>query len=301
MENLLDRIQELKAEKNAVILVHNYQRPEIYEIADYIGDSLGLARKAAATDKDMIVFCGVHFMAETAKILSPEKTVLLPAYDAGCPMADMVNAEDIEKLKEKYPNAAVACYVNTTAAVKAASDICVTSANAVRVINSLNEEQVIFVPDRNLAAYVARFTDKEIIPFDGYCHVHDRFRAEEMTMAKGNFGNATLVVHPECRPEVIEVTDYVCSTSAMIDYAKQTEALDILVGTEMGMIERLKKEVPGKNFYSAGTVRICPNMKKITLELVYDALVKNQYQIEVNRETAEKARLSLERMLAVRT
>ena len=300
MPELIKEITKLKDEKNAVILVHNYQRPEIYQVADYIGDSLGLARKAAETDKDVIVFCGVHFMAETAKILSPEKTVLLPAQDAGCPMADMVTVEDVNKLREQYSTAAVACYVNTTAAVKAASDVCVTSSNAVDVINSLDQKQVIFVPDKNLAAYVAQFSDKEIILFNGYCNVHERFSAEYLIAAKEQHPNAAVVVHPECKPEVTELADHVCSTSKMIDFARQTDAVDILVGTEMGMIERLRIEVPEKNFYSAGGVKACPNMKKTTLELVYSALLNNQYQIEVQNQIAEKARLSLERMLAVK-
>lgn len=297
MNDLVKEINRLKQEKNAVILAHNYQRPEIYQAADYIGDSLGLSRKAAETDKDLIVFCGVHFMAETAKILNPEKTVLLPAYNAGCPMADMITEDDIAKLRDQYYKAAVACYVNTTAAVKAASDVCVTSANAVDVINSLEQDRIIFVPDRNLASYVDKYTDKEIIPFNGYCHVHDRFSADEIRRIRARFPKASIVVHPECRPAVTSLADYVCSTSKMIDFSRQTNASDIFVGTEMGMLERLKIEVPGKNFYSAGIARVCPNMKRTTLQLVYDALINEQFVIEVPSETAEKAKTSLERML----
>ena len=296
-EDLVKKILELKEEKNAIVLVHSYQRPEIYDVADYVGDSLGLSQQAADTDKDVIVFCGVHFMAETAKILSPEKKVLLPAYDAGCPMADMVTPEDIAEMKEKYPDAAVACYVNTTAAVKAASDICVTSANAAKVINSLEEEQVIFVPDKNLAAYVAENTNKQIIPIDGYCPIHMRFSTDDVEAVRRVHKDAYVLAHPECKPEVWEIADDVSSTTGIMNFAAQSEADAIIIGTEVGVIERLKLDYPEKKIYSLGAAKVCPNMKKTRLQHVYDALSKDQYQINVDYQIAQKARISLDRML----
>ena len=296
---LIQKIKKLKKEKNAIILVHNYQRPEIYEIADLLGDSLELSRKAAVTDKETIVFCGVHFMAETAKILSPKKTVLLPEINAGCPMADMVDEVIIENLKRQYPKAAVACYVNTTAEVKAASDICVTSANAVKVITSLEQDQVIFVPDRNLAAYIQRHTKKQIIPFDGFCYVHQRFNSEEIAKAKAFHKDVYFIAHPECPPEVIDMADEITSTSGMILASKKVGVSEIFIGTETGMIERLKREVPDKTFYSAGRTKFCYNMKKTSLDSVYEALLYDQYQIKVPDEIISKARQCLDRMLKV--
>lgn len=298
---LIKQIQRLKQEKNAVILVHYYQMMEVQEVADYTGDSLGLSVEASRTDKDVIVFCGVHFMAETAKILNPSKTVLLPVRTAGCPMADMVDTYHIEALKKRYPQAAVACYVNTTAAVKAASDICVTSANAVEVVRSLKARQVIFVPDKNLGNHVQKqVSEKEIITPEGYCYVHQKFSLDDVTKAKETYPDAVLVVHPECPPEVVELADCVCSTGGMLSFSKNTQADTIIVGTEMGMIQRLSEDVPGKTFFSLGNPKVCTNMKKTTLKSVFDSLNNNQYQITVPEAIAAKARISVERMLAVK-
>ncbi len=300
-QNLIKQIQRLKQDKNAVILVHYYQMMEVQEVADYTGDSLGLSVEASRTDKDVIVFCGVHFMAETAKILNPSKTVLLPVRTAGCPMADMVDTYHIEALKKRYPGAAVACYVNTTAAVKAASDICVTSANAVEVVRSLKERQVIFIPDKNLGNYVQKqVPEKEIITPDGYCYVHQKFSLDDVAKAKETYPDAVLVVHPECPPEVVALADCVCSTGGMLPFSKNTPADTIIVGTEMGMIQRLSQDVPGKTLLSLGNSKVCTNMKKTTIKSVFDSLNNNQYQITVPEAIAEKARISVERMLAVK-
>lgn len=300
MNQLVRDINRLKKEKNAIILVHNYQRPEIYEVADLLGDSLELAKKAAETDKDIIVFCGVHFMAETAKMLNPKKKVLLPEIDAGCPMADMVKPGDVESLRKKYPKAAVACYINTTAATKALCDICVTSANAVKVINSLEEDEVIFLPDKNLAKYVAKNTKKKIIPFDGFCHVHHTFQLSRLKIAKEQHPEAEVIAHPECPEEILNEADYITSTSGMIIASRESKAKELLIATELGMIERLKREVPGKTFYSAGSIRVCPNMKKTFLESVYNALKEEKYEIKVSKEIADKAIKCVDRMLKVK-
>jgi len=254
--NIVEEINKLKKEKNAIILVHNYQRSEIQDIADYLGDSLGLSREAAKTDVNIIVFCGVRFMAETAKILSPGKKVLLPRKEAGCPMADMVTAEDLKRLKGKHPDAKVVSYVNTNADVKAESDICCTSANAVEVVRNLKTERIIFTPDKNLAAYCQRFTNKEIIPWNGYCYVHEKIRKEEVRLAKEKFPDALLLVHPECNPSVIDLADEVLSTSGMVNFVKKSDKKRFLIGTEEGLIYRLKKENPGKEFYAAGTAKM---------------------------------------------
>ncbi|MCJ7472413.1 MAG: quinolinate synthase NadA, partial [Actinobacteria bacterium] len=279
MNDLVDKIAKLKKEKNAVILVHNYQRPEIQDIADFLGDSLELAREAAKTDARIIVFCGVRFMAETAKILSPKKTVLLPRKEAGCPMADMITAEDLRRLKKNYPDAKVVSYVNTNADVKAESDICCTSANAVKVVKNISAKRIIFTPDKNLAAYCQRFTDKEIIPWNGCCYVHERITEKEVRLAKEKFPDALLLVHPECNPSVIELADEVLSTSGMLNFAKKSDKKRFLIGTEEGLIYRLKKENPGKKFYAAGTAKMCRNMKLTTLNDVYLSLKEERYAI----------------------
>lgn len=297
---LIEAINELKREKNALILVHNYQRPEIYEIADHIGDSLELSQIAARADKDIIVVCGVRFMAETAKILCPEKKVLLARADAGCPMAQMVTPDDIQRLRKRHPYAAVACYVNTTAEVKAVSDICVTSANAVKVVESLDEDEVIFVPDRNLGSYVAGKTCKSIILFNGCCPVHDKFSAGELRDAKEKMPNSYVIVHPECPDEFAQMADSVESTGGMIRAARQTDKKDILIGTEVGMIVRLRREVPGKNFQSIGMPKICPDMKKTTLQDVYETLRDEKNEVEVSKDIRERALIAVRRMLAVR-
>jgi quinolinate synthase len=295
--NIVEEITKLKKEKNAIILVHNYQRPEIQNIADSLGDSLGLAREAAKTDARIIVFCGVRFMAETAKILSPKKMVFLPRKEAGCPMADMITAEDLRILKEKYPGAKVVSYVNTNADVKAESDICCTSANAIEVVRNVKGERIIFAPDKNLAAYCQRFVDKEIIPWNGYCYVHEKIRKEEVRLAKEKFPDALLLVHPECNPSVIDLADEVLSTSGMLNFAKKSDKKRFLIGTEEGLIYRLKKENPGKEFYAAGTAKMCRNMKLTTLYDVYLSLKEERYPIELAREIIKSAQKPLEAML----
>lgn len=295
--NIIEEITKLKKEKNAIVLVHNYQRSEIQNIADSLGDSLGLAREAAKTDARIIVFCGVRFMAETAKILSPEKTVIIPRKDAGCPMADMITAEDLRILKGKYPGAKVVSYVNTNADVKAESDICCTSANAINVVRNITAEKIIFTPDKNLAAYCQRFTDKEIIPWNGYCYVHEKIREGEVRLAKEKFPDALLLVHPECNPSVIDLADEVLSTSGMLNFAKKSDKKRFLIGTEEGLIYRLKKENPGKEFYAAGTAKMCRNMKLTTINDVYFSLKEERYTIELPEGIIEFAQKALEAML----
>jgi len=295
--NIVEEITKLKKEKNAIILVHNYQRPEIQDIADFLGDSLGLAREAAKTDARIIVFCGVRFMAETAKMLSPKKTVIIPRKDAGCPMADMITTEDLRRLKKNYPDAKVVSYVNTNADVKAESDICCTSANAIEVVRSVKGERIIFTPDKNLAAYCQRFTDKEIIPWNGYCYVHEKIREEEIRLAKKKFPDALILVHPECNPAVIDLADEVLSTGGMINFVKKSNKKKFLIGTEEGLIYRLTKENPGKEFYAAGTAKICRNMKLTTLNDVYFSLKEERYAIELPEGIIKSAGKTLKAML----
>lgn len=297
MENqaLIDKINRLKKEKNAVILVHNYQRPEIYEVADFLGDSLDLAKKAAATDAKIIVFCGVDFMAESAKILNPNKMVLHPSKDSICPMANMVTPEKVLALKKQYPGAAVVSYINTTAEVKAISDICCTSANSARVVNSLKEDEVIFTPDKNLAIYTQTKSRKRIIPTEGCCYVHDKISAEELKRAKENHPQAKVMVHPECRMDVINLADAVCSTSQMITYAKASAAKEFISVTECGMVNKLKRDMPDKTFYALGGT--CLQMKKITLENVYGCLLHEKNKVELKKDIMDKARKALERMI----
>jgi quinolinate synthase len=295
--NLSEEIIRLKKKKNAIIMAHNYQRPEIQEIADFLGDSLDLARKAAKTDAQIIVFCGVKFMAETAKILSPEKTVLLPVKEATCPMADMITGEELRGLKEKHPSAKVVAYVNTNADVKAESDVCCTSANAVKVVQGIDAEEIIFTPDKNLASYCQRFTNKKIIPWDGYCYVHERITKEEVLQAKEKFPDALLMVHPECNPAVIDIADKVLSTGQMVEFAKKSDKKRFLIGTEEGLIYRLKRENPEKEFYAAGSPKTCRNMKLTTLNDVYLALLEERFAIELPEEIIKLAGNALEEML----
>ncbi|MDD1658203.1 MAG: quinolinate synthase NadA [Methanomicrobiales archaeon] len=282
-----------------MILAHNYQVPEVQDLADLVGDSLELARAAATRDEAVIIFCGVDFMAETAAILSPEKTVLLPAGDACCPMAQMVTAGEVEVLRERYPGAAVVCYVNTTAEVRAASDICCTSANAVRVVRSLEEDRVIFVPDRNLALYTARFTEKEIIPWEGFCIVHDRITPEEVRKAKDRYPGAEVIVHPECRPGVIDLADQVSSTSGMVRHVCESPKETFVIGTEVGILYRMRKLCPGKRCVPLSPKAICANMKKTTPTMVIRALETMGPRITVPEETARGARAAIERMLSL--
>ncbi len=291
-------IDRLKREKGAVILAHNYQVPEIQDIADFLGDSLELAKKSTELDCKIIIFCGVRFMAETAKILSPEKKVLIPEIDAGCPLADMAQPDEVLKLKEKHPNAWIVSYVNTSAEIKAITDVCCTSANAEKVVRNVPTRKIIFLPDRNLCYYVKkRVQEKEIVCWDGYCYAHRRFTAEEVKTARETYPSAEILVHPECNPEVQELADGIYSTSGMLRRAKGTKAETIVIGTEEGMIYRLKKEVPEKSFYSLGSAKTCYDMKKITVESLKNALERERYEITLPEKIMEKARHSLERMI----
>ncbi|UCD86138.1 MAG: quinolinate synthase NadA [Deltaproteobacteria bacterium] len=297
VSKLVEDILRLKKERKAVILVHNYQPPEVQDIADYLGDSLGLSQKATQTDAEVIVFCGVHFMAETAYILCPDKTVLIPDVAAGCPMADMIDAERLRFLKEEHPDAPVVAYVNTTAEVKAESDICCTSANAVKIIDSLDANKIIFIPDKYLGYYVASKTDKEIILWEGYCPVHIKILADDILKAKKQHPEAEIVVHPECTPDVIALADKVLSTTGMCNHAKETKSKEIIIGTEVGIIHRLRKENPDKKFYAASELAVCPNMKLNNLEKVFWALEDMKYKVRVQEKIREKAREAIDQML----
>jgi len=298
-KNLIKQIKKLKKDKNAVILAHIYQRPEIYKVADFIGDSYGLSKKATETNAEIIVFCGVDFMAESAYILNPDKTVLIPTQLAKCPMAAMVNVAGLRKLKAKYPNAAVVSYVNTTADVKAESDICCTSANAAKVVNSLEENEVIFVPDSNLASYVMRHTDKKIIPWNGWCYVHRKFSPEGIIRAKAMHVNAKVLVHPECISEVVDLADEVFSTTGMVNYVKKRPDKTFIIATEVGVVERLRLMFPEKEFLQAPPRRVCLQMKEINLGLVLDALEKEQFEVTVPEDIRVRAEKALDRMLNV--
>ena len=294
-EKLIELVLELKKQRNAVILAHNYQKPEMYKIADYIGDSLGLSQQAADTDADIILFCGVKFMAETAKILNPDKTVLLPTLDAGCSLADMATPEKLAEVKKMHPEAAVVSYVNTSADIKAMSDVCCTSMNAVKIVNSLPNEEIIFLPDRNLGRYVASKTNKRIILWDGYCFVHDKLNAKILEDLKKKNPGAKIIAHPECRQDILQMADHVCGTGGMAKFANSNGAKDFIVVTECGMTEKLREDVPNKNFYSF--CNICPYMKSTTLPLVVKSLVYNQHQITLPKDIITKARRALDRML----
>jgi len=296
-EQLVRRIQELKKKRNAAILVHSYQPPEVQDIADILGDSLELSRQAAQSSADVIVFCGVHFMAETASILCPRKTILLPDITAGCPMADMVSVEKLRELKARHPGAIVVAYVNTTADVKTETDICCTSANAVQIVNGVAAKEIIFVPDRNLGQYVARCTGKKLTYVEGYCPVHARILAEHIEQARREHPGADVIAHPECSPEVIDRADRVLSTSGMCAYAKTAAARDIIVATETGILYRLRKENPGKRFYPATELAVCSNMKKNSLRKVLDALELMQHEVRVSDEVRAKARKAIDGMI----
>jgi quinolinate synthase len=297
-KKLIREIEKLKKKKKAIILVHNYQLPEIYKIADFIGDSLELSRAAVKTKAKIIVFCGVDFMAESAKILNPDKKVLLPVLEAKCPMAGQVKIEELRNLQKRHRDAATVSYINTSAETKAISDICCTSANAIEVVNSLPQKKIIFVPDKNLADYLSRHTDKEIISWPGSCYVHQKFIAQKVNEAKNAFPNAEVLVHPECPLEVIDLADYVCSTSQMLKRAKESPAKELIIVTEMGMLERLRWELPGKKFYSP-SANICSEMKKNRLERVREALLFERYEINVPEEIRQRAKRTLDKMLAI--
>jgi quinolinate synthase len=299
INQLVDKINRTKKKKNAVILVHNYQRPEIYRVADFIGDSFGLSKKAMETKAKFIVFCGVDFMAESAYILNPEKRVLIPTNEAKCPMAAMVTLDELRELKAKHPAAAVVAYVNTTAEIKAESDICCTSANAVKVVNSLRQKEVIFVPDENLANYVQRCSDKKIIPWKGWCYVHRRFTAEGLREAKRLHPDAKVVVHPECVPAVIDLADAVCSTTGIVTYVKNSPEKEFIIATEIGIIERLKLEAPSKICFQAPPGGTCIQMKKNSLKLVLESLEKEQFRVTLPEDIRVKAKQALDKMLQV--
>lgn len=298
---LMEEIRQLKKQRNAVILAHLYQRPEVQEVADFVGDSLALSQKAAETDADVIVFCGVHFMAESAAILSPDKIVLLPEEKAGCPMADMVTAEALRQRKQELPNATVVCYVNSSAEVKAESDICCTSANAAKVVQSLPEDaQILFIPDRNLGHWVQQQTGREIVLWEGYCNTHERLTAEDIHKARAEHPEAVLLVHPECRPDVVELADGVFSTAGMIKYAKESSAKEFILGTESGILHEIQKACPDKTFYMASNKLICPNMKSTTLPKVKWALEDLEPRITVPEDIRNRAIFALEKMLAIK-
>lgn len=299
-EEMIKEIKELLKERNALLMAHNYQRDEIQEIADITGDSLALSMEAANTDKDVIIFCGVHFMAESASILSPEKTVILPRMDAGCPMADMITAEGLAKKKKEIPGVPVITYVNSSADVKAISDICCTSANAVKVARSLDSKRVYMTPDQNLAQYVAKqLPEKEVLFWEGFCATHHMLKPGDVMKAKEENPGAIFMAHPECAPAILELADHICSTSGMYEFAKTTDATKIIVGTEKGILYRLKKENPNKEFILPSEVLICPNMKLTTLEDVLDALREMKNIVKVPEETRLAAKKALDRMLAV--
>ena len=298
---LIEKIEKLKKDRNAIFLVHNYQLGEVQDIADFGGDSLELSRKAAESDADVIVFCGVHFMAETAAILCPGKTVLLPDLNSGCPMADMVTAEKLRELKRQHPNAKVVCYVNSTAEVKAESDICCTSANAVKIVETLKDaEEIIFVPDQYLGSYAAEQTGKELILWPGYCPTHARILAADIEKRKQEHPQAKVIVHPECKQEVRAVADAVLSTGQMVRYAQETEAKELIIGTEIGIIHRLQKENPDKMFIPATEQAVCPRMKLITLESVLWSLENMQHRITIPEDIRVKAKNAVDRMLEVK-
>ena len=302
--DLSDKIQKLKKEKKAIILAHNYQRPEIQDIADYVGDSIELSRKAAEEkEAEIIVFSAVDFMAESAAILNPSKKVLLPCLGARCPMAQMLTVDEIKRAKKQYPNAPVVLYVNTLASCKAECDVCCTSANAVEVINSLDADTILFGPDKNLAEYVSKKTGKKLIPIpsNGFCPTHLLFQPEDVKVLKMQHPNAVALVHPECSSEMRKAADFIGSTSKICRYAKESPAKDFIIGTEEGILHRLRKENPKKNFYLAYEGAVCPNMKLTTLDRLYSALKEEKNVVSVSEAVAKKARASLERMFEVKS
>ncbi len=299
-EKLIAKIERLKVERQAVIIAHNYQVGEIQDVADFLGDSLELSYKAAETDAKVIVFCGVHFMAETAAMLCPEQTVLLPDLSAGCGMSEMISAEDVRKLKAQHPDAAVVCYVNSSAAVKAESDICCTSSNAVRVVQSIPlDREVIFIPDQYLGDFVIRETGRALILYNGYCPTHFRIMTSDLAEAKARHPNALVLAHPECTPNVAALADRVLSTSGICSESRAIEKEEVIVATEIGILHRLQKENPDKSFIPACTWCDCAHMKVNTLEKVLWSLEEMRFPITVEAQVAHRARRAIERMLEV--
>jgi quinolinate synthase len=295
---ILSEIEELRRERRAIILVHNYQRREVQRIADYLGDSLGLARQAQSTDAEVIVFCGVHFMAETANILCPDKLTLLPEPEAGCPLADTITAEDVRRLRAEHPDAVVVTYVNSSAEVKAESDYCCTSGNAVQVVQAIEAGEVIFAPDRNLGRYVQRVTGRNLIVWDGCCPIHDRITREQIDNLKASYPAAAFVAHPECREEVLQLADEVASTSGIYEFARRSAAREIIIGSEAGMLYRLEKDNPDKVFLFPSEDALCPNMKLITLKKVARSLRSLEPRVEVPDHVRDRALRAVERMVS---
>lgn len=301
MENweIAEEIKRLKEERNAIILAHFYTRQEVQEVADFVADSLSLCKAAVNSKAEVIVFAGVHFMAESASIISPEKLVLLPVPDAGCPMADMVTVKALRDAKEKNPEAAVVCYVNSSAAVKAESDICCTSANAVNVVNSVENQEIIFIPDRNLGTFVSLRTDKKIHLWPGFCHVHDNISEENIKDLKKMHPAAEFLAHPECRPEVLSLANSILSTSGIVKEAGSSASTEFIIGTEKEIVKNLKRKYPDKIFYPASEKAFCYNMKKITLESILNSLQNMEYEINVPEHVKAKAKKALDRMLTI--
>jgi len=295
---LVEKINRLKKERNAVILAHNYQLPEVQDVADYVGDSLGLSVQASKTSADVIVFCGVYFMAETAKILSPDKTVLLPDKNAGCPMADMMTAEELRALKAEHPQAKVLCYVNTTAAVKAECDVCCTSGNAEKIVREAfrEDDEIIFVPDQYLADCIAKRVGRKFILWKGFCPTHVRILPDDIAQKRALYKNAEVLVHPECPASIISIADQVLSTEGMCRYVKESNGREFIIGTEIGILHRMQKENPGKIFYPAAPRATCPNMKLTTLEKVLWSLEEMGFEVAVPRDIMQKAKTCLQRM-----
>jgi quinolinate synthase len=297
---LVEEIKRLKIKQRAIILSHYYQLPEIQEIADFVGDSLELSQKAARTDASVIIFCGVNFMAETAAILSPDKIVVLPDEEAGCPMADMITYIDLQRWKQNFDRPVVVCYVNTTAEVKAESDIACTSANVVKVVDSLPAEAtILFVPDKNLGNYIARKTGRKINLWEGYCNTHNKLTGDDVLEARKKHPGALVMAHPECQPEVLDLADHVASTSGILRMARESGEKEFIIGTELGIFHQLYKQCPGKEFYPASEKMVCPNMKKITLEKLHHALVTLEPRVTVPPDISERALKTLERMLDI--
>lgn len=300
MIDLRARIETLKKEKNAVILAHYYVREEVQQVADYIGDSFYLSKLATTVDADTIVFCGVSFMGESAKILNPEKNVLLPDETADCPMAHMADINRIEELRSKYPDLAVVCYINSTARLKTYADVCVTSSNAITIVKALPNQHIFFIPDENLGRYVAeQIPDKHIIFNDGFCHVHTEITAGDVETAKETHPQALFLVHPECRPEITALADFIGSTSEIIDYATKSEAKDFIIGTETGVLYELRQKNPDKHFYPAHPVQCCTDMKKITLEQIVHVLETGEHAVTVDEELRQASNIPLMKMLAL--
>lgn len=300
MRALIEKINKLKKEKNAVILAHSYQNIEVDEVADFVGDSLELSRKAKNTDADVIIFAGVYFMAETAKLLSPEKKVLIPRSEASCEMADMITGQKLRDFKAKYPSVPVVCYINSTAEVKSLSDICCTSSNAVKVVESVESKDVLFVPDRNLAAYVqTQVKNKNIIAFDGCCPIHDQLTISDVEEQRNAHPEAILLAHPECRKELLERADFIGSTKSIFEYVKASQEKEFIISTETGVVERLQRDYKDKKFYLISKKAVCKNMKYITLDDIFNSLHNGSFEVTLSHETARRASLTIERMLKI--